>query len=68
MVSGSANTHAFIFSASVCLLVGAFNPCTFKVIGNMHDPIIICLLALGLFSLGKAFPSFVFCLKKLLSH
>ena len=36
--------------------------------GNMHDPIIICLLALGLFSVGKAFPSFVFCLKKLLSH
>ena len=28
-----------IHPASLCLLVGAFNPFTFKVIIDMHDPI-----------------------------
>ena len=28
-----------IHSASLCLLIGAFNPFTFKVIINMYDPI-----------------------------
>ena len=41
-----------IFSASLCLLVGAFNPFTFKVIINMYDPITVFLIVLGLFSVG----------------
>ena len=35
---------------SVCLLVGAFNPFTFKVVINMLVPITIFLSVLGLFS------------------
>ena len=30
---------SFIHLASLCLLVGAFNPFTFKIIINMYDPI-----------------------------
>ena len=41
---------AFICPASLCLLVGAFNPFTFKVIIDMYDPITIVLIVLGLFS------------------
>ena len=37
--------------ASLCLLVGAFNPLTFKVIINMYDPITI-LIVLDLFFVG----------------
>ena len=37
----------FIHSAS--LLVGAFNPLTFKVIIYIYDPITILLIALGLY-------------------
>ena len=37
-----------IHSASLCLLVGAFNPFTFKVIIDMYDPITIFLIILGL--------------------
>ena len=39
MVSGSAYLHIFICSASHCLLVGAFNSFTFKVIIDNYDPI-----------------------------
>ena len=39
----------FICLASVCLLVGAFNPFTFKVIISMYDSITIFLIVWGLF-------------------
>ena len=42
--------HVFIHSASLCLLVGAFNPFTFKVIIDMYDPITIFLIILSLFT------------------
>ena len=43
----------FIHSASLYLLVGAFNPFTFKVmIDNRYDPITIFLIVFGLFSVG----------------
>ena len=35
-----------------CLLVGAFNPFTFKVIIHIYDPITIFLIILVLFSIG----------------
>ena len=38
-----------IHSASLCLLVGAFNPFTFKVIIDMYVTITIFLIVLGLF-------------------
>ena len=50
----------FIHSASLCLLVGAFNPFPFKVIINMYVPIIIFLIVLGLFSWVFFLP-FPFC-------
>ena len=46
---------SIIYSASLCLLVGAFNPFTFKVIIDMiiwYDPVTIFLIILGLFSIG----------------
>ena len=52
MVSGNAYTHVFICSAKLCLLVGAFNPFTFKVIIGMYDLITIFLIVWGLFSVG----------------
>ena len=42
----------FIHPGSLCFLVGAFNPFTFKVIITMNDPIPIFLIVLGLFSVG----------------
>ena len=42
--------RVFICPASLCLLLGAFNSFTFKVIINMHDPVTIFLIVLGLFS------------------
>ena len=48
-----------INAASLCVLVGAFNPFTFKVIINMSDPIIILLIVLSLFFV-RSFPSLVF--------
>ena len=67
MVSGSAYMHCvFIHLARLCLLVGAFNPFTFKVIINMYDPITSFLTVLSLFSVGRAFLSLVFSLKKFL--
>ena len=37
-----------IHSASLCLLVGAFNPFTFKVIIDKYDPVAIYFVVLGL--------------------
>ena len=34
--------------ASLCLLVGAFNPFTFKVITDKYDPVAIYFIVLGL--------------------
>ena len=44
-----------IHSASLCLLVGAFNLFTLKVIIDICDPITIFLIVLGLFSVGLFF-------------
>ena len=53
MISGSAYMHMFsICPGSLCLLVGAFNPFTVKVIINMYDPITVFLIVWGLFSVG----------------
>ena len=41
--------HMFSCSQSVCLLVGVFNPLTFKVIIDIYDPITIFLIVLGIF-------------------
>ena len=42
--------HAHVFNLlSLCLLVGAFNPFTFKVIIDMYDPITVFLIVLNLF-------------------
>ena len=46
------DVHVFICPASLCLLVGAFNPFTFKVIINIYDPVTVCLIVLGLLSVG----------------
>ena len=48
-----ASGSAYMFpSSSLCLLLGAFNPFTFKVIIDMYDPITIFLIVLGLFSVA----------------
>ena len=58
--------HVFIYPASLCLLVGAFNPFTFKVIINMYDPITIflilggCLFSVGIFFIVLGFFSLFF--------
>ena len=44
--------HVFIHPDSLYLLLGAFNPLTFKVNINMHDPITIFLIILDLLSVG----------------
>ena len=41
--------HIFIHPASLCLLIGAFDPFTFKIMMDMYDPITIFLIVLGLF-------------------
>ena len=61
-----------IHSASLCLLVGAFNPFTFKVIIDKYDPVTIYFIVLGsgLYTLfantdflkGKGEPSVSACL------
>ena len=38
----------FTHSASLCLLVGTFNPFTFKVIIDKYDPVAIYFIVLGL--------------------
>ena len=45
---GSPGSCFFIHSASLCLLVGAFIPFTFKVIIDMYVPITTFLIVLGL--------------------
>ena len=64
--SFTRHSHVFICSASLCLLVGAFNPFTFKVIIDMYDPTVIYLIVLSLFSVGRSFLSLVSCLEKFL--
>ena len=44
--------HKFSSGQPACLLVGAFNPFTFKVIINIYDPVTVCLIVLGLLSVG----------------
>ena len=66
MVSGSAYIHMFSTAQPVCLLVGAFNPFTFKVIIDMYDPITIFLIVLSLFFEGRDYPSLVFCIENFL--
>ena len=56
-----------IHSASLCLLFGAFNPFSFKVIINMYVPMTIFLIVLGLF-LQFLFLSCVSHLEKFLQH
>ena len=46
------HAHVFIHPASLCLLVGAFNPLIFKVMIDMYDPVTVFLIVLGLFSVG----------------
>ena len=49
-VSCRQHKYAFCFcihSASLCLLVGAFNPFTFKVVIDMYVPTTIFLIVLG---------------------
>ena len=59
-----------IHSASLCLLVGAFNPFTFKVIINMYVPITVFLIVyLGSLSFllgepGQRFVNFVYLFKE----
>ena len=50
------HAHVFICSASLCLLVGALNPFTLKIITDIYDPIIIFIIVWGAFSLCRAFP------------
>ena len=57
--------HVFICSAKLCILVGAFNPFTFKLI--IDDPLAIFLIALGLFSVSRFFPFLVSYLEKFFS-
>ena len=52
------HTHVFTCPASLCIWVEAFNPLTFKVIINIYDPITVCLIVLGLLSVGLLL---VFC-------
>ena len=47
-----------IYLASLCLLVGAFNPFTFKVIIDIYVPIAIFLIVWGW--LCRSFPSLLF--------
>ena len=44
--------HVFIYLAGLCLLVGAFNTFTVKVIIDMYDPITIFLIVVGVFCVG----------------
>ena len=46
-------TFVFLTHLAACLLVGAFNPFTFKVIIDMYVPIPIFLNVLGLFLFCK---------------
>ena len=52
MVSERVYMYMFSSAHPVCILVGAFNPFTFKLTINIYDPITIFLIVLGLFSVG----------------
>ena len=54
------HAHVLICPASLCLLVGEFNPFTFQVIIDIYDPITVFLTVWGLSSLCKIFPCFLF--------
>ena len=56
MVSGSIYLDMFSSAQPVCLLVGALNPFTFKIIIDIYDPITIFVIVLGAFSVCRAFP------------
>ena len=51
--------HVFIHPASLCLLVGTFNPFTFKLIIDMYDTITVLSVVLGLFSVVRSFSFFL---------
>ena len=54
-----------IHSASLCLLVGAFNPFTFKVITDKYDPVAIYFIVWG----SNLYTLFcVSCLENILQH
>ena len=44
--------HMLSSAQPACLLVGAFNPLSFKVSIDIYDPSTIFLIVLGLFSVG----------------
>ena len=44
--------YVFLHPDSLCLLIGAFNLFTFKVMADMYDSITIFLIVWGLFSVG----------------
>ena len=44
--------HIFSSTHPVCLLVGVFNPFTFKLIINMYDPIAVFFIVWDLFSVS----------------
>ena len=48
-----------IYPASLCCLVGAFNPFTYKVLVDMYDPITIFWVVWCLFLLVRAFSVFI---------
>ena len=49
---GSFRQCASPNTASLCLVVGAFNSFTFKVITDLYDTITIFIIVLGLLSVG----------------
>ena len=46
-IAAAANSLQSIHSASLCLLVGAFNPFTFRVITEKYDPVAIYFIVLS---------------------
>ena len=63
-ISGARIFSFCIHSASLCLLVGAFNPFTFKIIIDRYDPVaILCCFGFKFINLFC-----VSCLEKILSH
>jgi len=52
VASGGACMYMASSAQPVCLLVGAFNLFTFKLIIEMYDPIAIFLIVFGLFYVG----------------
>ena len=58
-------THVVLHPANLCLLIGAFNPFTCKVVIHMYDPITIFLIVWVYFVYVFSF-SCVSCLEKIL--